>query len=91
MLSLGTRVVVRSVGHLGKRRPPRRLTGRCGVVVGHESGLNIVSLLTPLDWLTGLRAFADTDLIAEVTGPVPWLPAIYRVRGYHLPAPGGEL
>jgi hypothetical protein len=83
MLPIGTRVIVLRVGHLGKKRPPRRLIARCGVVMDHENGLNIVSLLTPFDWLTGLRVFSDTDLIAGVTGPTPWMPRSYRVRGYY--------
>ncbi|MFF7189653.1 hypothetical protein ACFZAR_31480 [Streptomyces sp. NPDC008222] len=83
MLAIGTRVVVRSVNHLGKHRRPRRLIGACGVVVGHENGMNIVSL-TPLDWLTGRRAFADTDVIAGVVGSLPWGPRRYYVRGYHI-------
>jgi hypothetical protein len=87
MLPTGTRIVVRCVDHLTKRgTPPRRLIGRCGVVVGHENGMNIVSLLTPADWLTGLYAFADTDVIAGAVGDLLRMPGFYRVRGYQLPA-----
>jgi hypothetical protein len=90
VLPIGTRVVVRKADHLGNGKPPRRLVGRTGVVIDHENGMNIVSLLTPLDWITGLRAFADTDVISGVTGPIPWFPCFYRVRGYLLPATSPE-
>lgn len=84
MLPIGTRVTVRKVGHLGRRNPPRRLIGREGVVIDHEQGRNIVAQLTPLDRLTGARVFADTDVTAGETGPLPWLPRSYRVRGYYV-------
>lgn len=85
MLPIGTRVIVRGADHLSVRQA-ERLVGRCGVVVDHENGMNVVDPMTRLSWLTGLYVFPDSRLIRGVVGPVPWLPAFYRVRSYRIPA-----
>lgn len=85
MLPTGTRVTVRSVQHLTKPHKHQHLIGRTGVVVDHESGMNIIAGLTWHDRLSGLHVFADDDLEPSGQADPPRLPPTYVVSGYHAP------
>lgn len=61
MYSVGTRVTVKSVNHLGNGKPPCHLIGRTGTVCGHENGMNLIAGLTILGSLRA-QAFADNHL-----------------------------
>lgn len=46
MYPIGTKVVIRSVDHLGREgRPPRRLLGKTGVVTFHDDGMHEVAVI----------------------------------------------
>lgn len=45
MHPIGTKVVIRSVNHLGRRRPPTRLLGKTAVVTDHDDGMHEVAVL----------------------------------------------
>lgn len=83
MLPIGTEVVIESVDHLGRWFAPGHLVGQTGVVAGHdEDGMNIVTGLSRVERLAGLRRFADEHVTATGVARSAALPAWYRVAGY---------
>lgn len=86
MLPIGTEVVIESVDHLGRWLAPAYLVGQTGVVAGHDdTGMNIVTGLSRLERLAGLRRFADDHITATGAARSAALPAWYRVAGYFRP------